>query len=99
MIMPGVQMPHWAAPCARKACAQAVDPVRPGGLDRGDVAAVGLRRRHEAGAGLRAVDQHGAGAAIAGVAADLGAGEAEALAQRVGERWRRRAPSRCASRR
>ena len=37
-------------------------------------ASLGLRGRHEAGADLRAVEQHGAGAAIAGAAAELGAG-------------------------
>ena len=43
--------------------------------------ALELCRRNEAGAGLLLVDEHRAGAAIAGVAADLGAGEAELLAQ------------------
>ena len=37
--------------------------------------------RHEAGAGRLAVEQHRAGAAVAGVAADLGAGQAEFVAQ------------------
>ena len=37
-----------------------------------------------------AVEQHGAGAAVAGLAADLGAGEPELVAQRVGERRERR---------
>ncbi len=54
-------------------------------LHRLDARAVALAERGEAGADLRAVEQHGAGAAIAGVAADLGAGEAEALAQRRGK--------------
>ncbi len=57
------------------------------GVHRG---AMGLRCRHEAGADLRAVEQHGAGAAIAGVAADLGSGEAEPVAQEIGERLERR---------
>ena len=52
-------------------------------LDRGDRAARDLRRRGQAGADRRAVDQHGAGAAIAGIAADLGAGQAGVLAQHL----------------
>ena len=52
-----------------------------GAFDGVDRRAIGLRRRHQAGADLRAVEQHGAGAAVAGVAADLGAGEAELVAQ------------------
>ena len=39
----------------------------------------------EAGADRLAVEEHGAGAAVAGVAADLGAGEAGVLAQELGE--------------
>ena len=50
-----------------------------------DRAALGLAQRDQAGADLRAVEQHGAGAAVAGVAADLGAGEPEIVAQHVGE--------------
>ena len=52
-------------------------------LDSDDVAARRLSDRHEARAGLLAVDQHGAGAAVARIAADLGAGEAEFIAQGV----------------
>lgn len=39
----------------------------------------------DASEGLMAVDQLGAGAAVAGVAADLGADEAEVVAQHLGE--------------
>ena len=39
----------------------------------------------DAGAHLRVVDEHGACAAVAGMAADLGADEAELVAQRVGK--------------
>jgi hypothetical protein len=54
-------------------------------LDRLDRRTFALAERGEAGAGLGAVHQHGAGAAIAGVAADLGAEQAEALAQGFGQ--------------
>jgi len=54
-------------------------------------AARSLGQRHHAAAHLGAVEQHRAGAAVAGVAAHLGPGEAEIVAQRVGEaaKWRR----------
>ena len=91
--MPGVQMPHCAAPCARKARAQpAGEPVRPRALDGLDRAPSACAGRHEAGADLHAVEEHGAGAAVAGTAADLGAGEAELVAQRLRRAARRDRP-------
>jgi len=60
-------------------------PVRPRTFDRVDVGAFRLGRGDQAGAGLAAVDEHRAGAAVAGVAADLGADELKAVAQRTGE--------------
>ena len=54
-------------------------------LDGHDIAAFDLPQRHQAGADLLALQQHGAGAAIPGIAADLGAGQAQILAQRLGE--------------
>ena len=51
-----------------------------------DVAAVGLHREHEARAHRLAVDEHRARAAHAVLAAEVGAGELELLAQEVGER-------------
>ena len=82
--MPGVQMPHWAAPWARKDFCSAVERAVAvaQALDRLDRAARDLAHRHQAGADLSPVEQHRAGAAVAGVAADLGAGEAEIVAQR-----------------
>jgi hypothetical protein len=65
------------------------DSVGAGALDGVHIRTMRLRRRDEAGADLCAVDEHGAGAAIAGVAADLGAGESEPVAQHVGERLER----------
>ena len=45
--------------------------------------AVRLQREHGAGLHRHAVDMHDAGAALAGVAADMGAGEPELLAQQL----------------
>ena len=50
-------------------------------LDRRDLAPGCLRAGDQAGAGDLAVDHHRAGAAIAGVAAELGAGKPELVAQ------------------
>ena len=52
-------------------------------LDRGDLAALGRHREREAGEGASPVDMDRAGAALALVAALLGPGEADVLAQRV----------------
>ncbi len=59
--------------------------ARPGrhALDGGDGVAVGLHREHQAGAHRRAVDQHGAGAAHAVLAAGMRAGEPQPLAQAI----------------
>ncbi len=71
--MPGVQIPHCAAPCDRKARCKA--------LDRLDIATRDLAHRYHAGTDLLAVEQHRAGAAVAGLATDLGALQAQRLAQ------------------
>src|ERR1700722_18653776 len=54
-------------------------------FDRLDAAAFGLHREHQASAGTVAVDQHRAGAADALLAADMGAGQAQRVAQEIGE--------------
>ncbi len=54
-------------------------------LDGGDLEALRGDREHQAGAHRPAVDQDRAGAADAVLAADVGAGEAEVVAQRVGQ--------------
>ena len=54
-------------------------------FDRLDAAAIGLHREHQASARAVAVDQHGAGAADAVLAADMGAGEPERVTQEIGE--------------
>ena len=54
-------------------------------LDRRHRAPGALADGDDARADLLAVEQHGAGAAVAGVAADLGAGEAELVAQGIRE--------------
>ncbi len=52
-------------------------------LDGGDLVAIGLDREHQAGPHRLAIDQHGAGAADAVLAAGMGAVEQEILAQRI----------------
>ena len=54
-------------------------------LDGHDLAAVGLHGQHGARLHGHAVEQHRAGAAVGGVAADVGAGEPEDLAEQVDE--------------
>jgi hypothetical protein len=58
-------------------------------FDRFDPTAFDLTHGDETGAGLPSVQKHRAGAAVAGVAADLGAGETEVVAPR-----RRQPPNR-----
>ena len=55
-------------------------------LDRLDAGAVGLNREHGAGLDRLAVDQHGAGATLRGVAADVGAGQTEHVANVVNQK-------------
>ena len=54
-------------------------------FDRFDGAPLDLADRHQASADLPSVEPYGAGAAVAGIAADLGAGEAKIVAQGSGE--------------
>src|ERR1041385_5822966 len=54
-------------------------------FDGGDIGAVGLPDQHGAGFHRAAVDMHHTGAALAGVAADMGAGQAEMVAQQMDE--------------
>ena len=80
MIMPGVQKPH-CRPCfSQNACCSGWRPsLGREALDRRDADAVGLDREHRAALHGVAVDVDGAGAALARVAADVGAGELEVL--------------------
>src|SRR6185436_15265723 len=52
---------------------------------RRDLVPVRLHREHQAGARRPAVDEHGARAADAVLAAEMGAGQAELLTQEVGK--------------
>ena len=54
-------------------------------FDRGDLGALGLHGEDRAGLGAAAVDEDRAGAALAGVAADVRAGQIQLLAQEVHE--------------
>ena len=86
MIMPGVQKPHWRPCFSQKAACIGWSVVAVGeALDGHDLGAVGLDREHRAGLDRPAVDVDGAGAALAGVAADVRAGQVEVLAQRLDE--------------
>src|SRR5581483_3551221 len=63
---------------------QGIEPAAPGqALDGGDAASGAGDAEDEAGEHGHAVEQHGAGAALAQLAAVLGAGQAEALAQHL----------------
>ena len=55
-------------------------------LDGQDVVAIGLHRQHQAGACRTAIEQDGAGAADAVLATEVGPGEAEIIADEIGER-------------
>ena len=59
--------------------------VRGQPLDGRHLAAVGLHRKHRAGLRAAAVDEHGARAALARVAADVRAGQVQLFAQEVHE--------------
>src|SRR5512147_385658 len=61
-----------------------VQGVAPGqSLDRGDLAPLGLHGQHGTALHRAAVDQDGTGAALRGIAADMGAGEIEVVPERV----------------
>jgi hypothetical protein len=58
-------------------------------LDGRDLGAVGLWREQHAALHRRAVQEHGAGAAVPGVAADVGSGQVEVVADEVDEQLAR----------
>ena len=82
--MPAVQYPHWR-PCFIPE--RLLDRVQLAALgepfDGRDVAAVGLHRQTGAGLYGDAVHPDHTGAALAGVAPDLGAGEAQVIPQEM----------------
>ena len=79
---PGVQMPHCSAACSRNFCCTGCRAIRAGKtLDRADLLALGLDGQHQTRIDEDAVNGDGTRAAVAVVAAFLGAGEAERLAQ------------------
>ena len=84
---PGVQNPHCSPWHSEERLLhrpqRAVGVGQP--LDRGDLAVDGRDREHQARPHRPAVDQHRARAADAVLAADVGAGQAQVVAQRVGE--------------
>ena len=82
--MPEVQMPHCSAAISRNFCCSgcSFSPLRHA-LDGADLVALRFDREHQAGADQAIVERDRAGAAIAGGAAFLGAGERQRPAQRV----------------
>ena len=85
-IMPGVQKPHCIACVAQKACWSGLRPsggVRPSIVVT--VAPVQLHREQEAAPRAGSVDEDGAGAADAVLAAHVRAGEPEVLPEKVGQ--------------
>ena len=74
MIIPGVQNPHWRPCFSQNACLERVEVVAVAqALDGGDARAVGLDGEHRAALDRPAVDVDRARAALARVAADVGA--------------------------
>lgn len=81
---PGVQNPRWREPCAKNAsCTGCSAPGRPGPSDRGHRPAIDFSGEACAGARCTAVDEQRSGAADLEVAGQLGARQAESLAQEV----------------
>ena len=86
ITMPGVQKPHWLAPCATKAAAQRSRCSVGSPSTRGHPAAGDAAHRGHAGDAGRAVDPDRAAPALAlGTAAVLDRTAAQLLAQRVEE--------------
>ena len=86
MIMPGVQKPHWS-PCFSQNAFWIGCRVTPSAMPSIVVTlrAVGLHGEHRAALHGLAVDVDGAGPALAGVAADVGAREVEVLPDHLDE--------------
>ena len=84
---PGVQKPHWKPWLSRNACCigcRSSPSASPSTVS--DLVPARLHGEHEARAHGLAVDQHRARAAHAVLAPEVGAGQAEVLAQEVGQR-------------
>ena len=80
--MPGVQKPHWVPEFLVESALQPVQPaLRRQPFDRLDGPSLAPDRKHDTrGHGL-IVDQHGAGATFAAIAAGLGPRQADDIAQ------------------
>ena len=86
MRKPGVQNPHWSAGGpGTPPGAGAIGAGLREALDRRDLVAISLDGEHQARAHRLAVDEHGACAAHAVLASEVGAVEFGVLAQEVGE--------------
>ena len=86
-----MQKPHWRPWHSQNACCRGWSSSGPGPSPSTVVSscAVGLDGEQDARAHRLAVEQHGAGAAHPVLAADVGAGEAEVVAQEVREQQAR----------
>ena len=85
-----MQKPHWSAWASQNACCSGCSAVVVAeALDGLDVAALGLDGEHQAAADRGPVDDDGAGAAHALLAAHVRAGEAQLLAQELRQRHAR----------
>ena len=84
MIMPGVQKPHWRPWCSQNAawsgCSPSAEAIPSIVVTLG---AIGLDGEHRARLHGLAVDVDGAGAALRGVAADVGPGQVQVLADQL----------------
>ena len=84
--MPGVQKPHWLAPCCDERGGPAVAQLLRRSLEGGDLASGDAADGRDAGDAGRAVDPHGAAPALTlRAAAVLDGAAAELLAQCVQE--------------
>ena len=83
-IRPGVQNPHCRGGMLQELLLHRMQLVALGdALDRGDRRALGFHAQHQAGTDQTAVHDDRAGAAVAGCAAFLAAGQADHVAQHI----------------
>ncbi|MGX1388797.1 hypothetical protein AB7M66_009928 [Bradyrhizobium japonicum] len=89
--MPAVQKPHWSAWLRRNACCSTPSRSRRRreAFDGPELATIDLRSEREARPRQHAVDDNSAGATDAVLAADMGAGRAQLVAQKIGEQHAR----------
>src|SRR6185436_12288696 len=90
MSMPGVQKPHcrpWFSWRGKLHRVQRIGLTE--ALDRGDARAIDGGGKQRAALHRAIIDMHHTGAALTGVAADMGAGQRQLLAQQIAQQHRR----------